>query len=154
MTEVTTLYGLLAVIVTSICTPIVMHILQRKNAVKDNIKQAQSRENSDIKIDHLITQLTELDIAIQRMDMIMFMNTNPFNRCTHTQKAKIEKKYKKYQEVGGHEWFDDVYDQWISGTMNNYTTEMLNELTSFCAKQHQHNFETIQKIKDKQKPAS
>ena len=50
MTEVTTLYGLLAVIITSIGTPITLHYLQGK-------KNKKISDHSDKKLDDLILKI-------------------------------------------------------------------------------------------------
>lgn len=150
MTEVTTLYGLLAVIITSIGTPITLHILQRKKTDKLNNILTERNISSENKIDFLVNQIKESNLATQRVDMIMFMNSNPYESCTDSQKARIQKKYLKYQSDGGNDWFDEVYDNWMYGITNTYSSNILNELVSFCSKQHKHEFKTVKNKKNNQ----
>ena len=141
MTEVTTLYGLLAVIITSIGTPITLHYLQGK-------KNKKISEHSDKKLDDLILKIKESSLATQRMDMIIFMNSNPYDICSDSQKARLQKKYLKYQAEGGNDWFDEVYDNWMAGISNTFSSNVLKELLSFCSLQHNHEFKTIKNKKN------
>lgn len=140
MTEVTTLYGLLAVIITSIGTPITLHCLQGK-------KNKKISEHSDKKLDDLILKIKESSLATQRMDMVIFMNSNPYDICSDSQKARLQKKYLRYQAEGGNDWFDEVYDNWIAGISNTFSSNVLKELLSFCSAQHNHEFKTIKNKK-------
>lgn len=97
MNEVTTLYGLLSILITSIGVPITTHFLQKKSHGK------KSRH---------------LEMSIKRLELL-----NAFRHDSSNTKL-INRLYDEYSELGGNSYIDELMEEWKNGTLTDDTTEI------------------------------
>jgi hypothetical protein len=101
MNEVTTLYGLLGILITSIGVPITTHFLQRKHSKRGD---------------------RSVRLSLKRLELL-----DAFRHDSGNTKL-INRLYDEYGEMGGNSYIDDIMNEWKNGTLEDDTTELSKRL--------------------------
>lgn len=110
MNEVTTLYGFLAVLVTTIGVPLTTHFLQKKSTKKVTGSHDKMHDR--------------LELSIKRLELL-----NAFRHDSENARL-INRLYEEYKEIGGNSYIDDMYEDWKTGKLQDDISRLNNRLVN------------------------